>query len=369
MKYFIVSGEKSGDLHAANLAKEIFYLDPNAEIQAWGGDKLRNVGAKVVQDYKDLAIMGFIEILKYLPKIFSLLSKIKSQIKEFNPDLVILVDYGGFNMKVAKWTFANSFKTTYYIPPKVWAWNQKRAYKIKKYIDQVLVIFPFEKDFFSKFGIEAQFVGNPLFDEISNFTENPNFLSENCLENATTIALLPGSRKQEIQNMLSYMKAVSEKFPNWTFLVAGISELDSSIYNEVLGISNIKIIYDDTYNLLRNSKAAIVTSGTATLETALLGVPQVVVYKTAPISYFLAKRLIKVPFISLVNLVAQKAVVKELIQDDYNLVNLESELKLIVENTNYREKQLIEYKKISQILGTKGASKNAAQLVINLINT
>jgi lipid-A-disaccharide synthase len=365
MKYFIVTGEKSGDLHASNLAKEIFAVDPEAEIQAWGGEKLAKAGATILQDYRDLAFMGFIEVIRHLPKIYQLFNVIKKQIGDFQPDVIVLVDYGGFNMKVARWGHENNFKVSYYIPPKVWAWNQSRAKKIKKYLDLVMVIFPFESEFFKKYSLNAPFVGNPLFDEIAEFKPNPDFIGQNKLDSRPIIALLPGSRKQEIQNMVGVMNQLTSKYPDCQFVVAALKELDISIYSGFIS-DNFKLVFDDTYNLLSHAKAAIVTSGTATLETALFEVPQVVVYKTAKLTYAIAKRLIKVDYISLVNLIAQKEVVVELIQEDYNVVNLEKHLNLILQDTKFKENQLIEYQNIRKKLGSVGASKNAAQLVYNL---
>ncbi len=309
--------------------------------------------------------MGFIEVIKHLPKIYNLLNSIKVQITNFQPDVIVLVDYGGFNMKVAKWAHENNFITSYYIPPKVWAWNQSRAKKIKKYLDLVMVIFPFESDFFKKYSIKAPFVGNPLFDEIAQFKPNLNFINQHKLDSRPIIALLPGSRRQEIQNMVGVMNQMAFKYPNYQIVVAALRELDLSIYSG-FNSEYFKFVFDDTYNLLNNAKAAVVTSGTATLETALFEVPQVVVYKTGKVSYAIAKRLIKVAYISLVNLIAQKMVVTELIQDDFNVINLEKHLNLLLEDTKFKENQLFEYQNIRMVLGSVGASKNAAQLVYNL---
>ncbi len=364
MKYFIVVGEKSGDLHGGNLARSIFKNDPSAIIQGWGGENMESKGVKILKNYSELAFMGFWEVIKNIFTILGFFKLAKKQILEFQPDVLVLIDYAGFNLRLAKWANSHNIKIAYYIAPKAWAWQESRAYKLKKYVNKLLVIFPFEQQFFKKYSINTTFVGNPLFDAIQNFSPDIDFLKNNNLTEKPIIALLPGSRKQEVKYMLGQMNEISEKFPDYNFIVAGVSNLDKGLY-EGFG-SNIKVIFDETYNILINAKAAIVTSGTATLETALFKVPQVVVYKTSWFSYFIASLVIKIPYISLVNLVAQKEVVKELIQSNYNVSTLSLELKAIVENDDIRERMQIDYENIQNSLGTVGASVAASKEIIQL---
>jgi len=366
MKYFIVVGEKSGDTHAANLCRSIFELDANAKITGWGGENMQKSGVNILKNYKDLAFMGFWEVIKNLPSILGFLRLIKKQIIDFKPDIIILVDYAGFNLRIAKWAKIYGFKTAYYIAPKAWAWNANRAFKIKKFVDLLLVIFPFEKTFFEKYNINTEYVGNPILDEIAGFKKNENFKADNNLNNLPIIALLPGSRVQEINLMLNQMSSLSTDFQNYQWVIAGVSHLDKEIYKNCP--ENFKIIYNQTYDLLSYATAAIVTSGTATLETALFGVPQVVVYKTSNITYLIAKKLVNLPFISLVNLVAEKEVVKELIQNDYHLENLKIEFLKVTEDTNFINKQLVNYRDLKIKIGNAGASKKAAQSIIKILN-
>jgi lipid-A-disaccharide synthase len=274
--YFIIAGERSGDLHGSNLIKAIKNADNSAEIVAWGGEMMEKAGAKILKNYQELAFMGFTEVIKNLPKIIGFFNECKQQITEFQPDCIILIDYAGFNMRIAKWAKLKNYKVFYYISPKVWAWNQKRALKLKKYVDRLFVIFPFEVEFFKKFNYEVEFVGNPLFDAIANFKSNPKFLEKHDLKNKKIIALLPGSRKQELESCLRKMVSIISEFPAYQFVIAGVSNLQKEMYEPFLG-KNIQVIFDETYDLLSNAYAAIVTSGTATLETALFNVPQVVV--------------------------------------------------------------------------------------------
>lgn len=369
MKYYIIAGERSGDLHGSNLIKAILQKDPQADIRAWGGDMMQSAGATLVKHYQDIAFMGFAEVIKNLPTIIGLLSFCKKDIAAFQPDVVILIDYAGFNMRVAKFAKKNHFKTFYYISPKVWAWNQSRALNIKKYVDKMFVIFPFEKDFFKKFDYDVDYVGNPLFDAIANFQPNPNFRKEARVGQKPIIALLPGSRYQEVAKILPLMVTQAYNFPDYQFVVAGVSNLPKELYARWQSLFPIKIVYDDSYNLLSVAEAALVTSGTATLETALLNIPQVVCYKTSGISYAIAKRLIRVPFISLVNLIAQKKVVTELIQNDLTAENLKIELEKITINLTTRQEQLEGYAEIIRILGEKGASEKAGSLMVDYLNT
>jgi lipid-A-disaccharide synthase len=364
MKYFIVVGEKSGDMHAANLCMELVKSQPNAELMGWGGEKMEAAGVRILRNYKELAFMGFWEVFKNLPTILGLLRLAKKQIQDFNPDVVILVDYAGFNLKLAKWAKKQGFKVVYYIAPKAWAWRASRAETIKKYVDLLLVIFPFEKAFFESYGINTRFVGNPLFDEIAKFENNPGLKKENGLTNKPIVALLPGSRKQEIESMLQLMVDLTKEYTDIQWVVAGISNFDLGFY--MVHGGDFKVVFDQTYDLLSVADAAVVTSGTATLETALFKVPQVVVYKTSNFSYQIARMLVKIKYISLVNLVAQKEVVKELIQGDYSLEKTKKELEKVLFDNKFRDKQLIEYYGIIETLGTTKASENAASEIIKL---
>jgi lipid-A-disaccharide synthase len=364
MKYYIISGERSGDLHGSNLIKGIRKNDPDAQIRAWGGDMMQEAGAKIVKHYRDLAFMGFFEVIKNLPTILGFLSFCKNDIKNFQPDVVILIDYAGFNMRVAKFAKTNGFKTFYYISPKVWAWNQSRALKIKQFVDKMFVIFPFEKEFFQKFDYEVEYVGNPLFDAIDDFTPNPNFRKDARLGQKPIIALLPGSRKQEVETMLGLMMSQVYEFPDYQFVIGAVSNLPKELYARWQSIFPVKIVIDDAYNLLSVADAALVTSGTATLETALFNIPQVVCYKGGWAAYQVYKRVIRVPFVSLVNLIGGREVVKELLQNDLTKENLFTELSKIIINQATRQNQLDGYAEIKNILGEKGASERAGRLMV-----
>jgi lipid-A-disaccharide synthase len=367
MKYFIIAGERSGDLHGSNLIKAIKSADNQSIIKAWGGDYMQEAGAEITKHYRDLAFMGFIEVLLNLPKILGFFKECKNTITEFKPDAIILIDYAGFNMRMAKWAKKEGYKVFYYISPKVWAWNQSRAWTLKKTIDRLFVIFPFEVEFFKKYNYEVEFVGNPLFDAIANFKPNVDFLKVNHLVNKKIIALLPGSRKQEVEKMLELMIATKAQFIDYQFVIAGVSNLSDAFYAQFLN-ENISVVFDQTYDLLTHAEAAMVTSGTATLETALLNVPQVVCYKTSWISYKIAKQLIKVPFISLVNLVAQKAVVKELIQDELTSENIANEIKKLLPSSEKRKEQLLDYQLIKESLGGVGASEKTGKRIVELLS-
>ncbi|KOY85551.1 lipid-A-disaccharide synthase [bacterium 336/3] len=362
MKYYLVVGERSGDLHASNLMKEIKKLDAQAEYRFYGGEQMQSVGGTLVRHYQEMAIMGFIEVLLNIRKIARFLKECKQDILQYKPDVVILVDYAGFNMRIAKFCKANQIKSYYYISPKVWAWNTKRALKIKQNVDKMFVIFPFEKDFFKQFDYEVDFVGNPLLDAIRAFSPNAQFFENNKLDkNKPIIALLPGSRKGEVSLILPMMLSVYEDFKEYQWVVAGVKNLPESFYTDCKKL-NISIIYDQTYDLLSHAHAAVVTSGTATLETALFNVPQVVCYKGSWISYQIAKRLIKVPYISLVNLVLNKQTVVELIQDQLNTKNLTKELEKTLGGET-RKNILEDYQTLQKMMGTAGASEITAKLM------
>lgn len=367
MKYYIVAGERSGDLHGSNLIKGIRKHDPDAQIRAWGGDMMQDAGAEIVKHYRNLAFMGFFEVVKNFSTILGFLSFCKKDIKNFQPDIVILIDYAGFNMRVAKFAKTTGFKTFYYISPKVWAWNQSRALKIKQFVDKMFVIFPFEKDFFKQYDYEVEYVGNPLFDAIADFTPKEDFRKSARLGQKSIIALLPGSRKQEVETMLPLMMSQVYEFPDHQFVIGAVSNLPKELYARWQSIFPVKLVIDDAYNLLSVADAALVTSGTATLETALFNVPQVVCYRGGWAAYQVYKRVIRVPFVSLVNLIAGREVVKELLQYELTKENLTEELSKITINQTTRQNQLNGYSEIRKILGEKGASERAGALMVDEI--
>lgn len=367
-KYYIIAGEASGDLHASNLMKAILKKDPNAEFRFWGGDLMQSVGGTLVKHYRDLAFMGFLEVALNLRTILRNIKFCKKDIENYHPDVLILVDYPGFNLRIAKFAKLLGIRVVYYISPQLWAWKEGRVETIRKYVDEILVILPFEKDFYKKHGIEAYFVGHPLLDAISGLKEikSDDFKQENGLNAKKIIALLPGSRKQEIRKMLGLMLSIRSKFPNYQFVIAGAPSLPKEFYNEFL-TDDVRFVSNKTYDLLRCSDAALVTSGTATLETALLKTPEVVCYRGSWISFQIAKRLVKhIKFISLVNLIMDKEVVKELIQNDLTTENLERELQKVLEPT-HREKLLMEYEKLHLLLGGEGASDRAAEVIVKIL--
>lgn len=365
MKYYIVAGEASGDLHGANLMKEIFKQDPEANIRFWGGDLMKEVGGTLVSHYNERAFMGFIEVIMNLRKIFGFINFCKTDIDKFRPDVIIFIDNSGFNLRIAKWAKEKGFRTNYYISPQVWASRAGRVEAIKRDVDRMFVILPFEKDFYKKYNYEVEFVGHPLIDGIAGRTQidEQDFRNEFDLGDKEIIALLPGSRKQEITKMLSTMLLMVEKFPNYQFVIAGAPSQTKEFYQDFLKGNKVKFINNRTYDLLSVSHAALVTSGTATLETALFKVPQVVCYKGSWISYQIAKRIITLEYISLVNLIMDKEVVTELIQNDFTERKLEHELQMILSGDN-RNEMFENYFDLENKLGGKGASEKTARLII-----
>ncbi len=361
MKYYIIAGEASGDLHGSNLIKELQKLDRDANIRCWGGDKMQATGATLVKHYKELAFMGFAEVIKNLPAILRNFKFCKKDIAAFNPDVVILIDYPGFNLRMAQWTKQNNFKTVFYISPQVWAWKENRVNAIKKYVDKMIVILPFEKQFYKKWNYEVEYVGHPLVNVIENYKqENPGLQPD-----SHTIALLPGSRKQEIQTKLPVMLEATKNFPDYTFIVAKAPSIDDHFYeNFIQDLKNVKVVANSTYAVLMQSTAALVTSGTATLETALFGVPEIVCYKAGSLSYAIAKKLVKLKFICLVNLIMDKEVVKELIQHDLTPEKITIELKKILFDKNIIERIKQDYHQLKELLSKGGnASLNAAKSI------
>lgn len=366
MRYYIIAGEASGDLHGANLMKELYKQDTGAEIRFWGGDLMQQTGGTLVKHYRDLAFMGFAEVVQNLKTILSNIKFCKQDILAFKPDAIIFIDYPGFNMRIAKWARKQGFTTQYYISPQIWAWKENRIKAIKRDIDNMYIILPFEKEFYEvKHQYPVKFVGHPLIDAIQNRPETDiaKFRNEHNLDERPVIALLPGSRKQEIAKMLSVMLSVADDFPGYQFVIAGAPSQEYDFYKQFLHKESIHFVSNRTYDLLSFAHAALVTSGTATLETALFKVPEVVCYKGGWISYQIAKRIITLKYISLVNLIMDKEVVKELIQDDFNTENLKTELKKILE-TKHREKMFAAYNLLEKKLGGTGASENTARFII-----
>lgn len=367
MKYYIIAGEASGDLHGSNLAKHIYQHDHEANIRAWGGNLLRKQGAEVVKDYKDLAFMGFVEVALHLKTILSNMQFCKKDIINFQPDVVILIDYPGFNLRIAKFLHQQHIKTYYYISPQIWAWHGSRIKQIKKHVNEMFVILPFEKDFYASHSFPVHYLGHPLLDAIKNHPINKNFIATNNLDSRPIIAILPGSRKQELKNMLKVMLQVTKHINDFQIVIAGVEHL-KPIYTQLCKNHSVQIVYNQTYSLLAHSHAAMVTSGTATLETALFNVPQVVCYKGNLFSYLIAKYLIKnIRYISLVNLIANKSVVLELIQHRMNTKLLSEELNRLVYDQAYRQQILSDYKHIQTQLGDGNVSDSIAQKIVNLL--
>ncbi len=367
MKYYIIAGEASGDLHGSNLMKGIYKEDSQAEIRFWGGDLMKQTGGTLVKHYRDLSFMGFLEVVLNLKTILNNIKICKADILNFKPDAIIFIDYPGFNMRIAKWSKKLGIRNHYYISPQIWAWKENRIKAIKNDVDKMYVILPFEKDFYEKkHHFPVEFVGHPLIDAINNRkkTDAEQFKKENNLDERPIIALLPGSRKQEIEKMLSEMLSVVKDFPNYQFVIAGAPSQEYSFYEQFLTNDQVHFISNKTYDLLSVSHAALVTSGTATLETALFKVPEVVLYKGSWASYQIAKRIITLKYISLVNLIMDKEVVTELIQEDCNSKKIKVELEKIIE-PSYRNTLLANYDLLEKQLGGAGASDKTAHLIVS----
>lgn len=367
LKYYLVAGEASGDLHGANLIKTLKQIDHNADFRFFGGDLMQAAGGTLVKHYADMAFMGFLEVALNLKTILKNIKNCKADVLAYQPDVLILIDFPGFNLKIAEFAKKNNLKVCYYISPKVWAWNQKRVLKIKQNVDKLFCILPFEVAFYKKWGMEVQYVGNPLLDAMENFYPNPDFIKNNQLSTKKIIALLPGSRKQEIAHILPVMLSVTSQFSQYQFVIAGAPSFNNDFYLPYIGDKNIPIVFNQTYNLLANAHAALVTSGTATLETALFKVPQVVLYKGNAISIAIARMLVDIKFISLVNLIMDKGIVKELIQQDCNTAMLCNELSNIIGNK--REDILNNYAQLATLMGKAGASEKVATMVYSWLCT
>ena len=369
MKYYIIAGEASGDLHGSNLMKALLKEDVNATFRFWGGDLMSEVSNTLVKHYRDLAFMGFAEVIMNLRTIAKNLSFCKNDIEAFNPDVIIFIDYPGFNLRISKWAKQHGYQTQYYISPQIWAWKESRIKSVKRDVDKMYVILPFEKDFYEKkHNYPVEFVGHPTIDAIANRTQinEYTFRADYELNEKPIIAILPGSRKQEITKMLSVMLSVVKDYPNYQFVIAGAPSQDYSFYKQFIKNTSVRFISNKTYDLLSVSTAALVTSGTATLETALFKVPQVVCYKGNWISYQIGKRVVNLEYISLVNLIMNKKVVTELIQNDFNKKTLKKELDNILDPYE-RAKLFIDYYDLEKKLGGKGASEKTAKLIYNSI--
>jgi lipid-A-disaccharide synthase len=366
MKYYIIAGEASGDLHGSNLIKEIKKLDPTASIKAWGGDLMQQAGASLVKHYRDLAFMGFLEVIKNLPTILQNIRFCKQDIDAWQPDVLVLVDYPGFNLRIAEWAKKQGFRVIYYIAPQVWAWKENRVKKMKLCIDKMFCILPFEKEYFkSKWDWDVSYVGHPLLQVIESFKSTTPLVTDN----KKVIALLPGSRQQEIVKMLPIMLSVTPHFPDYTFMVAQAPGQDAPFYNRFLmGYANVALVKNSTYDLLSVADSALVASGTATLETALFKVPEVVCYKTSKFSYQIAKWLVKIKFISLVNLIMDKEIVQEIIQEKLTEHQLTAALRNITENEANRKEVMENYQSLHALLATGGgdASSKVAKEIMEL---
>lgn len=373
MKYYVIAGEASGDLHGSNLLKALKKEDAAADFRVWGGDLMQAAGGDLRKHYRELAFMGFVEVIKNLRTILKNMEFCKADIIDYQPDVLILVDYPGFNLRIAKWAKAQGLKVIYYISPQLWAWHASRVHDIKKTVDKMLVILPFEAAFYQKYDYKVEFVGHPLLDVIENYKASPDFLQQNNLSEKPIIALLPGSRKQEISRMLEVMLSVTPNFPDYQFVIAGAPSQPKAFYDAILKKSNfaesVQLVQNQTYNILSHAKAALVTSGTATLETALFNVPEVVCYKGGAMSYAIAKRLVakRIKFIALVNLIVDRLLVEELIQNELTTSNLRQALQeiLVPEKVNVIKQG---YKDLRKNLGNAGASERAAKLIIQYLH-
>ncbi|HEY3370344.1 MAG TPA: lipid-A-disaccharide synthase [Prolixibacteraceae bacterium] len=369
MKYYVIAGEASGDLHASNLIKEISLIDPQAQFRGFGGDLMEEAGMTVMKHYRDMAFMGLVPVLMNIRTIKKNFKFCEEDLLAFNPDVLILVDYPGFNLRMAKFAKGNGIRTYYYISPKIWAWKQKRVYRVKAYVDEMFTILPFESEFYDRFDYKVNYVGNPLLDAIlqkKTAPDYPRFLSENQLPDKPILALLPGSRRGEISVLLPTMLEAASHFPEYQCIIAGAPNMGTEFYLPFMTAHSAPIIWNKTYEILIHSRAAIVSSGTATLETAILNVPQVVVYQMTPnwLFKYLKKYFLKTKWVSLVNIILKKEAVTELIQSDFKLENIISELNKIVHDPQNEKRMLDDYREMMILLGNKGASQRAANLMV-----
>lgn len=365
MKYFLIAGERSGDVYGANLIAALLKKDPAAQIVCYGGDEMKAAGGELLSHYKESAFMGFYEVFTNLRVIKKKLNTCKKELLAFHPDAVIFIDYPGFNLRMAAFSKRQGLRTIYYISPKIWAWNKGRIKEIRSFVDKLLVIFPFEVPFYKSLNYPVEYVGNPLIEHIDSYELDTSFKrSENYRWN---IAFLPGSRKQEVEHSIEMIIKLAHQRRDLFLWIAGVDNLPIDLYDSIIGLSNVRLVVGKTYEILNLCDAAIVTSGTATLETALWNVPQVVCYKAHPISYLIAKYLVQIKFISLVNLIVDKEIVKELIQTDYTSQNVLRELNLLLVDEKTRRKQLSDYQELNILLGQKRASERVVEKVYNLV--
>lgn len=366
MKYYIIAGEASGDLHASNLIRAIREQDPQAEIRAWGGDLMEAAGAEVVKHYRDLAFMGFVEVVSNIRTILGNFKACKADILQFQPDALILVDYPGFNLRMAKWAKAEAFKVFYYISPQLWAWHSSRVHGIKKHIDRMFVILPFEEEFYAGYDYKVDFVGHPLLDVVEDYQPKSDLRTAFDLTDQDIIAILPGSRRQEISRMLPTMLKMAAGFPGYQFVVAGAPAIPTEFYEPFLteAADNVRLITGHTYDLLNEAHSALVTSGTATLETGLFGVPQIVCYRGSRLSYLIARRLVNVKYISLVNLILDRPLLKELIQNEFQARILQKELEKLLSDPE-QQRLRTGYADLRDKLGHAGAAARTAKLILN----
>lgn len=368
LKFYVIAGEASGDLHGSNLIRSIKKLQPDAEMRCWGGDLMQEAGGEVVKHYRDLAFMGFIEVLMNIRTIAGNLRNVKEDILNYKPDALILIDYPGFNLRIAEWAHSKGIRVFYYIAPQVWAWKENRVKKIKQCVDKLYVVLPFEKDFFRKHQYEVEFVGHPLLDVISGSPHNfKDFIKSHNLPDKPIIALLPGSRKQEISTMLPLMLSIAEDYPDYQFIIGGAPGQTAEFYAPFIRKENVKLLFGSTYQILQHARAGLVTSGTATLEAGLFRLPQVVCYKGSAISYRIAKRLVKIKFISLVNLILDREAVTELIQDNLNTARIRKELDDLLRNEDRKSKMIRDYDELHAKLGGPGASDRVAIHMLKIL--
>ena len=370
MRYYIIAGEASGDLHASNLMKELTSQDPEALFRCWGGDLMQKQGAILVKHYRDLAFMGFTEVVSHLPTILKNFRFCEQDLLVYQPDVLILVDYPGFNLRMARFAARKGIRVFYYISPQLWAWRSSRVNSVRKWVEKMFVILPFEKDFYARYNYPVDYVGHPLLDVINDrmhLKDRQEFLADNKLPDLKMIALLPGSRKMEIEKMLRVMTSVIPSFPGYQFIIAAAPAVPREFYDRILRGTGVRMVTDQTYDLLAHSSAALVASGTATLETALMTVPQVVCYKGNGLSYLIARQLVHVPYISLVNLISGKMLVPELIQNALNQKNLVKALSDMLENGAERQSVIDGYRALKSDLGGTGASYRTAQLMIQYL--
>ena len=367
MKYFLIAGERSGDLYGANLIEVMFKKDPSAQIVCYGGDQMKAAGGQLLSHYKESTFMGFYEVFSNMRVIIKKLKTCKKQLLEFHPDAVIFIDYPGFNLRMAAFAKRQGLQTIYYISPKIWAWNKGRVKEIRSFVDKLLVIFPFEVSFYKSLNYPVEYVGNPLVEYIENYELGTSL--KRSPNHRWNIAFLPGSRKQEVNNSIKMISKIAHQRKDLFFWIAGVDNLPINLYDSIIGLINVRLVVGKTYELLNICDVAIVTSGTATLEAALWNIPQVVCYRTHPISYLIARCLVKIKFISLVNLILNKEAVKELIQKDYTIENILTEVDLLIMDKTRRKQQLESYQELNTILGRQKASIIVAEKVINMANT